>query len=251
MSYLETGSRVSVVPHTDLSALPFDSGLVLIDPRRDQMLAYNESAAIVWRAIENGALITNAVAALSNAYGISEPRGLADASAIIRHWMDLDLLENSTGAPPSAENAAPATVFDIGPERIVTFCIRGHYFRIAIAEQSIAKHLNGLLAAFVVDNLVSDGNDADSDFTVRVERGALAFRIDGTERLRSDRPPEIIGALLQAIIESHGLPFFIAPPSYGTINRSCLRGAREAARQRLQPISVQPAFPMRRMILRH
>jgi hypothetical protein len=103
LSFRAAALPVSEKPKLDLSALSFDTCLVLFDSKHHRILAYNESAAIVWRALARGAQSSDAAAVLSEAYGISNAQTLADTDAIIQNWMELGLLEGSHAAASGAE----------------------------------------------------------------------------------------------------------------------------------------------------
>jgi hypothetical protein len=194
-----------------LPTLTFDSGIVILDSERNQILAYIESAAIVWRALKGGAQASAAAEALSQTYGISPAQGLADAAAIIDHWTRVGLLDGSPSALPPAEKIIPPPAPETGPEQIVTFSIRGNYFRTTIAEMSVAKHLKSLLASFIVDSPPAKCDGAVFNFTVSIKQNVMQFCVDGVECACCGSPAEMIAAVLHAMMERvYGHPSWLA-----------------------------------------
>ena len=136
-----------------MSSIDFDSGLVIFDPLLERLLAYNDSAATVWNAIKNGASIESVSTVLPKTYGISAEQSSKDATLVIQHWAESNLLEGATVAPfraaaaPLISAAADLTFKpDIGPGRSVFYRINEYCFRTTIFERSIAQGLERLLS---------------------------------------------------------------------------------------------------------
>lgn len=159
---------------------------MIFDPLLERLLAYNDSAVTVWNAIKNGASIESVSTVLAKTYGISAEQSSKDATLVIQHWAESNLLEGATVAPfraaaaPLISAAADLTFKpDIGPGRSVFYRINEYCFRTTIFERSIAQGLERLLRSFAID---ADG--PAPEFTAEPASGGyLMVCIDGVEQI--------------------------------------------------------------------
>lgn len=182
-----------------MTSYHFDSGLVLVDERAGRLFAYNESAAVVWRALAGG---DDPAQALQDTYGI--PRQLAnrDAAAIVDGWRSAGLL---AGGPARAQNgrgseAGPAT--ESAPQtRTVraVYDIGGRSFRIAVADDEIARRVETLFRPFRVEG---DAADDTIDVCRLADGRTLIVSRNDVELYRVTSVAEVTGALFQTILSS-------------------------------------------------
>lgn len=58
------------------------------------MLALNETGVVLWRKLEQGATVSELAQALTNLYGITEQKALADVTAFLEALSPVDCLED-------------------------------------------------------------------------------------------------------------------------------------------------------------
>ena len=189
--------RVAYFPRPDLSSCRFDGGLVIADPQGRRLLAYNESAALIWQAILDGAPADTAAALLTREYGIATAQAHADAAAIVAHWHGLDLLGEGSQPSDVPATLAATSVVTREPTRAVHYAIGGRIFRTAIADDAIAQRIDAVLAPFRCDE-----RSSDASISVAMAAGAeWVIRLNDGERLRSDVLAEVVGSVYQMMLE--------------------------------------------------
>jgi hypothetical protein len=76
----------------DVSWVPVDEQVVVLDLRTSSYLSLNDSAARLWTVLAGGGRFADLVTALQEAYGIDEERAIADAAAFLSALRDRGLL---------------------------------------------------------------------------------------------------------------------------------------------------------------
>jgi hypothetical protein len=76
----------------DVSWVPVDEQVVVLDLRTSSYLSLNDSAARLWTVLAGGGRFAELVTALREAYGIDEERAVADAAAFLAALRDRGLL---------------------------------------------------------------------------------------------------------------------------------------------------------------
>lgn len=174
-----------------VTALDFDGGLVLLDGRGNRLLAYNESAALIWHAQARG---QSPGAALADAFGIARAQAEADAAAIIAHWRKVLEPDAAPVAQVSA-SAAPA----LAPS--ACYELRGHVFAVSADDDGLLAAIDGVLGPRRCEPRAGDTHlvlQSAAD-------GEIVLHVDGVQRLRSRDGGEISGAVFQAMLEAlHG-----------------------------------------------
>lgn len=190
-----------LAPRPGLASPPFDGGLVIYDSKGDQLLAYNESAGVIWRALEAGG-VENAAKALLETYGIPPAQALNDTNAIIAHWQEVGLLNGDGGQGTAREAEALSFPFDAGPERRHLYRIGGKCFVTRVSGKAITRHLEPLHAPFAIHEETLNPGEPIYEITILPGDGEeWVLRAEGKERLRSGLPWEITGAALQEMLE--------------------------------------------------
>ena len=183
-----------------VSAIPFDGGLVLLDGRANRLFAYNQSAALVWAALADGA---SPGQALCDAYDIAPAQADADANAIIAHWQAEALVGDARPLPVEA-----AASFRPLPDNAFRACYRigGHVFAVATAHAPNGAQQDGVLGA----QRSTDSHDMLLEVQIG-KGGEFALWLDGAQRLRSRDAGEIAGAIFQSMLDVlHGSPDWLA-----------------------------------------
>lgn len=198
-SYTVTSTQKAIV------SLPFGAGIVLFDEHNNRLFAYNESAKLVWRALEEGASTAHT---LADAYGICLTRAQRDADAIIDHWRGQGLVADSGAPEPEPElqvNFSPPLPAE-GPASLRDYDIHGHCFRVLTTDSRISETLDGVLGPMRVAR-----SYATTLITVTLVEDQLKLALNGEERLRSHETGEIIGAIFQTMLEVvHGTRDWLA-----------------------------------------
>ncbi len=167
------------------------------------MLAYNSSAALVWRQIARDGHLKGAADALVAAYGISSDQAWLDASAIVAHWQLQGLLADgsrSMRVPPRGSQSDTANVpSQMAVAYRATYRIGGRAFRIVIQEGNVALRVESLFRPFRVKS-----GAADETFRVTVSPAGdeLILTGAGKDILRTRCCAEMTGALFQAVLTS-------------------------------------------------
>ncbi|MDX2169435.1 MAG: PqqD family peptide modification chaperone [Deltaproteobacteria bacterium] len=207
-------------PRPDLFAQRFDGGLVLADPGRRRLLAYNESAGVIWRCMAHGASADAAAEQLAGRYGIAVERARRDVAAILAHWRDVELFVESPTSRPvpqaaqTAEEPAPRR-----PLRAHCYALAGKVFRIGIADDELGVRVDSGLAPYRCA-----ARDAHAALAVEpLAAGGWRLQVEGAERLRSTDAAEIVGGLYQALLEAvHGRPDWLAILHAAAVTRGAL-----------------------------
>jgi len=176
--------------------------MVLLDQRSNRLFSYNDSASIVWRALEKEGRLDDAIDALSSIYGITREHASRDTAAILEHWQSQGLLRQSTGPKKSGHSArAPhlsANLHRTTSSPTETYQIGGRVFRITIDDDDVAQRAKTLLRPYAA----SRSSTAQEIEVRRTGAGDLVLICDGAETLRAQSSAEMTGALFQTILSS-------------------------------------------------
>jgi hypothetical protein len=188
-------------PRPDLLAHRFDSGLVLADPEYRRLLAYNESAGVIWSCLARGATAESAAEQLVRHYGIAAARASTDVAAILAHWRGVGLLLDSAPPRRSAPADPVAAPARCEPPRTCCYALAGKVFRLTIADHELSVRVESVLGPYRCAEL-----DADATMAVAPAGGeGWLLQVDGVERLCSRDAGEVIGGLYQVMLETvHG-----------------------------------------------
>lgn len=187
----------------------FATGLVVLQ-NGQRLLAYNEAAAGLWARLETGASIDDLGDQLVNEYGLFPDQAREDAQNIVDDWLSLGVVERSgisevrgrgasapiadtTGFPPQAEresslphSSTPWATLCAG--RAIGFSVDDPWLEALLRHQFPE----------------SDGVSAALATTVQIRRAPgdqLLLSIDGRERVRSTQIHEVLGILIQELVE--------------------------------------------------
>jgi hypothetical protein len=186
----------------------FSSGLVVLQ-NRERVFAYNEAAAILWAALQGGASIEDLGDRLAQEYGLFLDRAREDARCIVDDWLSRGLIERcgTTEVRPRASDALPAqaTAFPHRESEPPTPHLSTSWITLC-SRRSISfsvEHpwLEALLRHQFPE---SDRADAERAMTVQIRcmpGNQLLLTIDGSERLRSTQTEEVLGQLIQELVE--------------------------------------------------
>ena len=201
---IAVGTRIAlkskIRPYKRIHWYSFDGGLVLLDKRTGRLFAYNDSAAVVWRALVEG---VDAVQALADRYGIPPDTASQGATAVIEHWDSFGLLSSIRKNPKTVAacgETAAAVVLDRSNEDLrADYRIGGRLFRIAVSDPDVAERVVALFRNFEVE---ATGEDAPERLEVlhKAQEDAFVLKHDGAEILRVHSVAEITGALFQSVL---------------------------------------------------
>ncbi len=79
----------------NVSWLPVDDQVVVLDLRTSRYMSLNDSAARLWTVLAGGGTFSALVATLQEAYGIDAERATADAAAFLSDLRDRGLLDEA------------------------------------------------------------------------------------------------------------------------------------------------------------
>jgi hypothetical protein len=79
----------------ELSWLPVDEQIVVLDLRSSRYMSLNDSAARLWSILAGGGTFADLVAALQQAYGIDQERAAGDTAAFLDGLRDRGLLDEA------------------------------------------------------------------------------------------------------------------------------------------------------------
>jgi len=190
-------------------AFYFSTGLVLLQ-NGERLFAYNEASAKLWACLQTGAALDDLRDLLAKEYGVSLEQAGEDAQRAVDDWLSHGLIERSgvsdvltqvgksyqtdpTGTPPNSECEAP---FPHSATSWATF-----WARRAIEFSVDHPELEALLRHQFPE---ADCANAERATTVQIRRlpgDGLLLMIDGRERLRSEQPQQILGRLIQEVVE--------------------------------------------------
>ncbi len=188
--------RSNVAP--DAVALPFQDGLVILNPATDRILACNASAAAIWDILASGGTAADAAGALAGAYDLPPDHAMRDVAAVLAAWADEGLLrgDNAPGAPPAPDDPVSGASCAAAPRH---YAIGPTTFRLTVADPAVAARLLPLLHPF---EIAADEAAVHLDLAPTADGATLALRENGRERLRTDSVGEAAGAVLQAMLEA-------------------------------------------------
>ena len=184
-------------PCDGVCSFTFDQGLVLLDQRTGRLFAYNDSAAVVWRALEDSSRRDDAIAAISKVYGISADQASRDVSAIIEHWRAVGLIGSTPN--PSRDNTEPVPALldvHVGTSRHATYRLGGRFFRISVEDPDTAQRVEALLQSYR-EEWSGTGQTIE---VCRCAGGDLILKLDGVETVRVNSSEEMTGAVFQALL---------------------------------------------------
>lgn len=184
----------------DAVALPFQDGLVLLNPAADRVLACNASAAAIWDILAAGGTAADAAAALAEAYDLAPDHAARDVAAVVAAWAREGLVGGDVAGapgPPAAVDdpvsgascAAEPRHYAIGPAR----------FRLTVADPAVAARLVPLLHPF---ETAAPTAAVALDLAPTGDGATVTLSENGRERLRTDSVGEAAGAVLQAMLEA-------------------------------------------------
>ena len=79
----------------DLSWLPVEDQIVVLDLRTSRYMSLNDSAARLWAVLAGGGTFADLVATLREAYGIDEERATGDTAAFLDGLRERGLLDET------------------------------------------------------------------------------------------------------------------------------------------------------------
>jgi hypothetical protein len=185
---------------SDAIALPFQDGLVILNPAADRILACNAGAAAIWDILASGGTAADAAAALAAAYDLAPDRAVRDVDSVVAIWAREGLLRGDAAsrapAPAAADDpvsgasrAAEPRYYAIGPAT----------FRLTVSDPAVAARLLPLLHPFEVAASVAA---IHLDLAPTEDGATLTLRENGCARLHTDSIGEAAGAVLQAMLEA-------------------------------------------------
>ena len=185
-------------PSRDVRRFDVPGGLLLLDQAANTLFAYNDVALCIWDLIEAGRSEAEIVAAVAGRWRIATSLAQEDIRVIVALWRTQGLLTGTDARPPhgptASASAVPALSFE--PPAQWTCTIRG----IPIAFAVDAELLAPVRALF--SHLETPGVPPHVRMTIaRTPSGELALVEDGRERLRTDEPTLVVGALYVAVLE--------------------------------------------------
>jgi hypothetical protein len=183
-------------------------GLVLLSDQ-SRLFAYNETAAILWERLREGAAHEDLSEQLTLDYGLPPDQAHRDAQTILNDWLSKGLIEPwRGGAGPGLANPCSSE-----PERDAPAAQPSkRYGRLSsVWTAVVARHA----MAFSVDCLElgallrqhfpeSDCEAPDPTTRIRIgyaQDGRLLLAIDDRERVRTESAQEVVGALIRALLD--------------------------------------------------
>ncbi|MDP1866509.1 MAG: PqqD family protein [Bradyrhizobium sp.] len=182
--------------------LPSDTGLLLFNPVLNRLFAFNESARLLWEAIERGSGIDNIASDFVTRYGISFEAARRDVDAMIENWQALDLLSGDDCVPsPAPVRAHQVTDWSQASRACwldtTVYTVRGKVFSLA----SDASHSPAMIRSFL-RHLETPKAEPGLRLEVRqTADGSSALLMNGREQFRTRDGAQLIGGISQAILE--------------------------------------------------
>lgn len=185
-----------------IAEFAFEGHLVLLDRAADRLLLYNHTAAMLWEHLAQGGGLDDGARAIADHHDVALETVQADCAAILDDWRADGLV-----APEPAKPTRPAAAADAQPsaprvpplEPAERWTCRFRDLTFAFAFE------NGARAAYA--RRLFDGHDeGDPGAAIRIEvreegGGWASVHEQGVERLRTDVPEEVFGAISQYMLE--------------------------------------------------
>lgn len=185
-----------------IAEFAFEGHLVLLDKAADRLLLYNHTAAMLWAQLAEGSGLDDLARVITDHHGIPLETVQADCAAIVDQWRTEGLIGPEPAKPPRPAAAAEARssagrVPPLEPAERWTCRFRDLTFAFAFENGARAAYARRLF-----DNH-DEGDPAGAiQIEVREEGGGWAsVREQGIERLRTDVPEEVFGAISQYVLE--------------------------------------------------
>lgn len=189
-----TGAPVTV------EAIPFRGGMAVLDRATDCAFVYNETALVVWQLLGAKTPLALVEDAISRQFGLPPDAARRDLAAILEDWRSKNLLGSEPRQLPP--NRCSDQLAGVASRRAVWSAqwhvrIGGHDFHLLVED---AK------AADLIRNLYRHMEVSDAQAATRIEVRSTgpyeaAVLCDGRERVRSNLPGLIIGAIHQSILD--------------------------------------------------
>jgi hypothetical protein len=178
-----------------------DGGLLLLDARSDRLFVYNDTARQIWDLIGAALTADEVLRGFALVWGVPSSYVRDDVSSVLCEWRRLGLISER-----SSQYSTPCVVRDEKPYRASS--------PLAPATRQWISTLRDIAVEFATESSIGASLYAmfahletpHATPTVRFEigqasDGQFALVEDGVERIRSENPPEIVGALWQALLE--------------------------------------------------
>lgn len=182
----------------DAVALPFQDGLVILNPQANRLLACNASAAAIWDILASGGTAADAAAALADAYDLALERAERDVASVVTAWAQEGLLagDASPGVPAVPDDPVSGAFCAAEPRH---YAIGPATFRLTVADPAVAARLRPLLHPFEIAGGLAA---IELDIAPSGDGATLTLRENGRARLQTDSLGEAAGAVLQAMLEA-------------------------------------------------
>ncbi len=182
--------------------LPTDSGLLLFNPLYNRLLAFNDSARLLWESIEIGSSLDVIASDFVARYGISPETARCDIAAMIEKWEALGLLRGDDRVPsPAPVQAHQLTDWSQAPPPVwlntATYTVRNKAF-------SLASEIPDSLAMTRSFFRHLETPNAEPGMRLEVRQaagGSSALLLDGHEQFRTGEEAQLIGGISQAVLE--------------------------------------------------
>jgi hypothetical protein len=178
--------------------LPFQDGLVILNPATNRILACNASAAAIWDILASGGTAADAAAALAAAYDLALDRAARDVASVTAAWAGEGLLggDAAPAAPTGPDDPVSGASCAAEPRH---YAIGPASFRLTVADPAVAARLLPLLHPFEV---AAGAAAVHLDLAPTGDGATLTLRENGRARLHTDSAGEAAGAVLQAMLEA-------------------------------------------------
>ena len=190
-------------PSPGIRRLPSESGLLLFDPLSSRLLAFNQSARLLWDLIERGFTHEKIASEFAAKYGIPVDSARTDIDAMIGTWRSLNLLssdrEAKTCAGPARTQAVPDWSQAGTPAWAAdaVYSVRNKVFSLSIELPGSVSWIRSFFQHLEI---------AEGEIGLRLEIRQAANRVqallvNGSEQFRTPDEAQLVGGVCQAILE--------------------------------------------------
>jgi Coenzyme PQQ synthesis protein D (PqqD) len=176
--------------------------LLLFNPDFNRLLAFNESARLLWESIELESSIDQVASDFVTTFGISLTVALRDIDAMIDNWLALDLLSGDDAVvSPRPVQVQEVTDWSKVPKSVwqdtAVYTVNNRVFSLA----SEAPHSLAMIRRFF-RHLETPKAEPGLRLEVRqTADGPPALLVNGREQIRARDEALLIGGINQAVLE--------------------------------------------------